>query len=54
MLQILQRLWVVNTAAQPVKRASAADGFARATVRPIYARNGIRVSVSPRKVRDRE
>jgi hypothetical protein len=53
MQQILQRLWAVDTAAQP-RRGNGVDGFARATVRPIYSRNGIRVSVAPRKVRDRE
>jgi hypothetical protein len=52
MRQILLRLWAVDTAAQP-RRGIGADGFARATVRPIYSRNGIRVSVSPR-IRDRE
>jgi hypothetical protein len=54
MLQILHRLWAVDTAAQPVRRDSKAEGFARAMVRPIYSRNGIRVSVSPRNPRDRE
>ncbi len=51
-LQILQRLWAVDTTAQP-RRSSGADGFARATVRPIYSRNRTRVSVSPRNARDR-
>lgn len=51
MLQILHRLWAVDTA-QPVRRGG--NGFARATVRPIYSRNGIRVSVPSRKVRDHE
>jgi hypothetical protein len=50
MLQIFLRLWAVDTTAQPVRRGG--DGFARATVRPIYLRNGIRVSVPSRKVRD--
>jgi hypothetical protein len=50
---ILQMLWTVDTPAQPVGRGSA-NGFAHATVRPIYSRNGIRVSVSSRNVRDRE
>jgi hypothetical protein len=52
MLQTLQRLWAVDTS--PARRDSDADGFARATVRPIYSRNGTRVSVSPRNPRDRE
>lgn len=52
--QILQRLWAIDTAAPSARRDSHADGLARATVRPLYSRNGIRVSVAPRKVRDRE
>ncbi|SJM28077.1 hypothetical protein [Mesorhizobium delmotii] len=52
MLQIFQMLWDVDTAAQPVRRGG--NGFARATVRPIYSRNGIRVAASPRKIRDRK
>jgi hypothetical protein len=54
MLQTLQRLWAVDTSPSPARRDSDADGFARATVRPIYSRNGTRVSVSPRNPRDRE
>jgi hypothetical protein len=53
MLQILQRLWAVDTAAHPIRR-DGGNGFARATVRPIYSRDGIRVSVLSKKVRDRE
>jgi hypothetical protein len=52
MLQIFLRLWAVDTIAQPVRRGG--NGFARATVRPIYSRNGIRVSVPLRKVRDHD
>jgi hypothetical protein len=53
MQQILQGLRAVDTTTQP-RRGDGVDGFARATVRPIYSRNGIRVSVGPSKVRDRE
>ena len=51
MLQILRRLGTVDTAAQPIRRGNA---FARATVRPIYSRNGIRVPIPLRKVHHRE
>jgi hypothetical protein len=54
MQQILLRLRVVNTLPLPARRDSDADGFVRATVRPIYSRNGIRVSVSPENPRDRQ
>ncbi|CAH2398527.1 conserved hypothetical protein [Mesorhizobium escarrei] len=53
MQQLLQRLWALDSAAQP-RRSSGVDEFARAAVRPIYSRNGIRVSVASRKVRDPE
>jgi hypothetical protein len=52
MLHVLQRLWAVDTTGQAARRAG--NDFARATVRPIYSRNGIRVSLSPRNVRHRE
>jgi hypothetical protein len=54
MLQTLQRLWAVDTSPSPARRDSDVDGFARTTVRPIYSRNGTRVSVSPRNPRDRK
>ena len=54
-LQILLRLWGVDTAAAPpATRDGSAEAFARARVRRIYARDGIRVAVSPRRVRNRE
>jgi hypothetical protein len=54
MLQTLLRLWGVDTAAPLARRNVSADGFARATVRPIYSRNCTRVSISPRSVRNSE
>jgi hypothetical protein len=54
MLQILQGLWAVDAPAQSARRGRSADGFAHVTVRPIYSREAIRVSVAPRKVRDGE
>ncbi|PAQ05592.1 hypothetical protein CIT26_30100 [Mesorhizobium temperatum] len=53
MRQILLRLRAVDTS-PPARRDSEAERFARAMVRPIYSRNGIRVSVSPRNPRNRE
>ena len=53
-LQVLLRLWGIDTEAPPARRDSGSDEFARAMVRPIYSRNGIRVSISPRDVRDRD
>ncbi|RWB27258.1 MAG: hypothetical protein EOQ42_21020 [Mesorhizobium sp.] len=53
MLQILKRFWTVDTAAQSVRRGGG-DGFVRATGRPLYSRNGVRVSICPRSARNRE
>lgn len=53
-LQILLRLWGIDTVARPTGRGSSADEFARATVRRIYNRNGVKVSISARSVRNRE
>lgn len=52
MLQIVQGLRALDTATQPVRRGG--NGFAHATVGPIYLRNGIQVSVQSRKVGDHE
>lgn len=52
-LQTLLRIWGVDTAAPPARRDTS-DELARAMVRPLYSRNGIRVSISQRDVRDRE
>jgi hypothetical protein len=51
--QILPRLRAVGTLPSRARRDGDAYEFARATVRPIYSRNGISVSVSPRNPRDR-
>jgi hypothetical protein len=46
MRQTLQKLWAVDTAAPSARRDSQADRLACATFRPLYSRNGIRVSVA--------
>ena len=53
-LQILWRLWGVDTSASLASRDARADTFARAAVRRIYSRNEVRVAIALRRARNRE
>ena len=53
-LQTLLRIWGGDTTGPRARRDSDSDEFACAKPRPLYSRNGIRVSVSSRRTRDRE
>ena len=52
LLPVIRRAAGFDTAEPMTERAIRSDEFARAAVRPIYARNGVRVSVSPRTPRE--
>lgn len=53
-VQILWRLWGIDRSVSLARRDTRADDFARAAVRRIYSRNGVRVSVTSRHFRNRE
>lgn len=50
--QILLRLWGIDPAAPPARRARRAGKFAHAKLQRVYTRDGVRVPVSPRTHRD--
>ena len=50
--QFLLRLWGVDTTVPLARHDGPADVFARAKARHIYTRNGVRVTISPRRFHD--
>lgn len=52
--QFLLRLWVVDTDAMPRRMHDGTEALARSRVRPVYARNGVKVVVSAQRTRAHE